>query len=91
MRRSNADLAGWHWSVHFCRYQAHIHRGPWVMVRDRYGRTTGQIARPLGWFTGQEPVAKAQLDAEFRNAHRRSGVDTGSTGRQAGHQGDDVR
>lgn len=69
--RSNADLAGWHWTQHHrYRPRSHTHRGPWAMVRDRWGRTTGQIARPLGWFTGQDVFTAEQQREEFRQRVR---------------------
>ena len=68
--RSNADLAGWHWNQHH-RYgiRSHSHRGPFVMVRDRYGRTVGQIARPRGWYTGEQVITREQQRAEWLAKH----------------------
>ncbi len=65
--RSNLDLAGWHFNEHWRYHVGHIHRGLWVLVRSRRtGLTVGQIPRPLGWHTGQEPVTRAELDRQFR-------------------------
>jgi hypothetical protein len=65
--RSNADLAGWHWDQHH-RYgsHSHTHRGPFTLVRNRRGSTVGQIARPLGWFTGREVWTKEQQQADWK-------------------------
>lgn len=65
--RSNMDLAAWHARQHW-RYGsslAHIHRGPLTYVLRNRTSTTGQIARPLGWFTGDGVVTRAQLREEF--------------------------
>jgi len=68
--RSNADLSAWHAGQHH-RYSSstgHIHGGPWVLITQP-GRasTAGQIARPLGWYTGQLAVTSAQLREQFLN------------------------
>jgi hypothetical protein len=73
MPRSNRDLAAWHYRQHH-RYGArgHRHGGPWVMVRDVRGRTVGQIARPLGWYTGQDVVTAEEDRAAWAARHPRS-------------------
>src|SRR5207342_2078075 len=52
--RSNRDLAPWHYGQHHRYSPNHIHGGPFVLIKDSYGSTTGQIPRPLGWYTGQD-------------------------------------
>ena len=64
--RSNADLAAWHFRQHHRYRPDHHHFGPFVLVRDSRGSTTGQIARPLGWYTGQECRTREQIAAEWR-------------------------
>jgi len=77
MPRSNRDLAAWHWNAHWRLNLSHTHRPaenggpPWIMVRDRYGRTVGQTPRPRGWYTGEAPLTREQAAAEFR---RRAGA-----------------
>lgn len=52
--RSNRDLSGWHAKRHFRLHLGHWHGGIFVLIRSRYGRTTGQIARMMGNYTGQD-------------------------------------
>lgn len=65
--RANLDLAGWHASQHHRYRPGHTHRDPpWVLIRHRTtGRTTGQLARPVGWYTGQGAVSREQGAAEL--------------------------
>jgi hypothetical protein len=72
MPRSNADLAAWHFRQHH-RYgtRKHRHGGPWMMVRDAQGSTTGQTPRPLGWYTGQDVVTAEQDRAAWAARHPR--------------------
>lgn len=74
--RSNRDLAPWHWGQHHRYHQGHHHGGPVTLVRDARGRTVGQIPRPLGWYTGQEPKTREQVRDEFldRMAARKGGT-----------------
>lgn len=72
MPRDNISLAGWHWSQHHRQHQDHHHFGPFVLIRNARGSTVGQIARPLGWYTGQDVVTREQLAAEWRERHPRS-------------------
>jgi hypothetical protein len=67
--RSNRDLAPWHFAQHFRLHQGHLHGGPFVLIRDAYGRTIGQITRPLGWYTGQDAKTREQVRAEWLAAH----------------------
>ena len=67
--RSNRDLAVWHWAQHHRFHQDHHHFGPFVLIKDSRGHTTGQITRPLGWWTGQDAKTRAELDAEWRARH----------------------
>jgi hypothetical protein len=67
--RSNRDLAPWHFAQHFRYYQGHLHGGPFVLIKDAYGRTIGQISRPLGWYTGQDAKTREQVKAEWLAAH----------------------
>jgi hypothetical protein len=79
MPRSNRDLAGWHFREHW-RYgssRKHRHRGPWMMVRDAQGRTTGQTPRPLGWYTGQDVVTAEQDRAAWAARHPRPATGAG--------------
>ena len=71
MPRSNVDLSAWH-SMRHHRYASgtgHTHRGPFVLVQrpsDHGRRPVGQLVWPLGHYTGQEPVTREQLNADFR-------------------------
>lgn len=67
--RKLTERSSWHWGQHHRVGHAHLHFGPIVLVRDTRGSTLGQIARPIGWFTGQEVKTKDQLNEEFRAAH----------------------
>jgi hypothetical protein len=70
--RSNTDLAAWHFREHG-RYQpGHRHFGPFVLVRNSRGSTTGQTPRPMGWFTGQDVKTREQLAAEWHERFPRS-------------------
>lgn len=69
--RSNLDLAGWHARKHHRQRPGHRHRGLFTMIRDRYGRTTGQIPWPEGNFTGRDPVTREQDAADWRAKHPR--------------------
>jgi hypothetical protein len=71
--RANKDLPAWHWNQHHRYPGAHSHFGPYVLVRDRYGSTTGQIPRPLGWFQGTDMKTRDELKAEWLAAHPREG------------------
>lgn len=73
MPRDNISLAGWHWSQHHRLHQNHHHFGPFVLVRNARRSTVGQIARPLGWYTGQEVKTRKQLDAEWQQSHPATG------------------
>lgn len=55
--RSNADLAAWHSREHHRYRTSHFHGGPFVLVRrdGERRRPAGQIVKPLGDFTGQDP------------------------------------
>lgn len=66
--RANRDLASWHATQHHrFRPDSHIHRGPLVLIKDGHGRRpVGVTPAPLGWFTGQEAVSRAQVNAEAR-------------------------
>lgn len=67
--RSNLDLSGWHAREHHRRgLLGHVHRDPpWVLVRNRHtGLTVGQISRPVGYYTGQGAITRAELNAEIR-------------------------
>lgn len=69
--RSNADASAWHTRQHHrFRIAGHVHLGPWVLVRSSRGITTGQLARPLGWYTGQDVKTSAQLEAEWQERAR---------------------
>lgn len=65
--RANLDLAAWHARQHH-RSSAipHVHRGRYVLILSRRGSVTGQIPRPLGWYTGAGMVTRAELAAEWR-------------------------
>jgi hypothetical protein len=67
--RANLLAAGWHWAQHFCMTLSHRHEGPWTVVRDARGRTVGALPRPLGCWTGQEPVTREQDAAAWRARH----------------------
>jgi hypothetical protein len=67
--RKLSERAAWHWGQHHRLHQAHHHFGPFVLIKDRHGSTVGQIARPLGWYTGQEVKTRAELAAEWKAAH----------------------
>ena len=73
LARSNRTLASQHFNLHHRYQQAHRHFGPFVLLRDENGRVpVAQIARPLGWFTGQGMKTREQLAAEWRERHPRS-------------------
>jgi hypothetical protein len=63
--RANRDLAPWHWGQHHRYHLGHVHEGLFVLVRDDRGSTTGQIPRPLGWYTGQSAKDREQAAAEW--------------------------
>jgi hypothetical protein len=80
--RANRDLARWHAAQHRRRHLEHIHRGPYTVILDARGRRpVTQEPRPLGWFTGQEPVTRAQADAEARELATRRRHDRDGHGR----------
>lgn len=63
--RRNRDLAGEHARQHHRLYQDHIHEGPLVMITHNGRRPVGVSPRPLGWYTGQQPVTRAELHQRF--------------------------
>jgi hypothetical protein len=67
-KRANLDLAAWHAGRHhrYTSAHGHIHGGPIVLIRGSRGHTTGQIARPLGWYTGQDMKTRAEVRDEWR-------------------------
>lgn len=66
-RRSNLDLASWHARQHHRLHLSHYHRGPFTLITTpRNPRGIGQIIRPLGNYTGQEMVTRAELAAGLR-------------------------
>jgi len=68
--RRNADLAAWHWREHYRYHTSHVHGGPQVKVRRPSNpRMVAQMARPLGWYTGQWARTRADLDRQFRERH----------------------
>jgi hypothetical protein len=85
--RSNLDVAAWHAAQHH-RYTSairHVHRGPWTIVtRPGNPRGVGYRAHPMGWYTGQDMVTKAELDAEFRAKSRGWDHDRYMAGRAVG-------
>lgn len=67
--RSNADASAWHASQHHrFRIAGHVHLGPWVVMRNARG--IADLARPLGWYTGQDVKTSAQLEAEWQERAR---------------------
>lgn len=67
--RKLRERAPWHWDQHHRLHQNHHHFGPFVLIKDSSGHTTGQIPRTLGWYTGQEVKTREQLDAEWKARH----------------------
>lgn len=60
--RKNTDVAAWHAGQHHRYHLSHVHEGPWVVItRPGNPHGTGQIARPMGWYTGQEMVSREDL------------------------------
>jgi hypothetical protein len=80
--RSNADLCTWHWEIHYRLHLGHIHEGPWIrMVRDRHGRRSPIVTiKPRGYWTGELPVTRAELDRRFHDAHPSLGVHRDASG-----------
>jgi hypothetical protein len=64
--RANVALAGWHAREHHRRHLDHVHRGLWVVIGWPSFLPAVEIARPMGWYTGQDPVSRAQVDEELR-------------------------
>jgi hypothetical protein len=65
--RANLDVASLHARDHHRHHLDHIHRGPFTLVGTPHNpRAVGQIVRPLGDYTGQEPVTRAELKAEWQ-------------------------
>lgn len=66
--RSNVHLAGWHAREHQ-RYQCtHTHEGPFTLVLRTGGRADIAVQpHPLGWFTGQQPVTREELNRRARD------------------------
>ena len=66
--RSNRDLATWHARRHH-RYSSampHIHRGIPTLIRRGGHTSPAGMARPLGWYTGQDMVTRTQLRVEMQ-------------------------
>jgi hypothetical protein len=63
--RSNEFLAAEHAREHHRYRCSHVHEGPYVIVL-RDGRRPLVQPRPLGWFTGQQPVTHEEVSRRFR-------------------------
>lgn len=65
--RSNVHKAGWHAGQHQRYRCTHTHEGPFTLVL-RTGRGPSVMQpHPLGWFTGQQPVTREELNRRMRD------------------------
>lgn len=66
--RSNIHKAGWHAREHQRYHGSHTHEGPFTLVLRTGSRADIAVQpRPLGWFTGQQPVTREELNQRARD------------------------
>lgn len=66
--RSNVHKAVWHAGQHQRYRCTHAHEGPFTLVLRTGGRAGIAVQpRQLGWFTGQQPVTREELNQRMRD------------------------